>query len=199
MLRAEKQTIRAKKQMLRAKNRPIGAIWRSEAWMEGPHRGPIIKWSAVRTLPPLHRRPAQIPFLFLLPDRLTFVVVLFATGDGDFDCASFDRHDIADHPQFELFEFCFPALFEGFHPAAILGRVGKVDNDADEVVAVSDAGLAPVAFDALGFVAGGAKLLDDFEHRVSQPLCGDVAAVVELEGEQHLESPPLAAHNLPSR
>jgi hypothetical protein len=35
----------------------------------------------------------------------------------------FDRDEIADHPQFQLFELRFPSLFEGFHPGAILRRV----------------------------------------------------------------------------
>jgi hypothetical protein len=69
---------------------------------------------------------------------------------------------------------------------------------ADQVVAVECAAVPPVPLNVLCLVAGRAELLDDLQHGVSQPLGGDVAAVVELEGEQHLESPPPAAHSSPS-
>jgi hypothetical protein len=96
-----------------------------------------------------------------------------------------------------LLKFAFPAALECLHPAAVFLGVGYIDDEPNQVVAIENGALSPMAFDFLSFVAGGAELLDDFEEGVSEPLGGDVAAVVELEREQHLESPPLAAHKSP--
>jgi hypothetical protein len=37
-------------------------------------------------------------------------------------------------------------------------------------------------------------VVEDFEDGVGEPFAGDLAAVVKLQREQHLESPPVAAH-----
>jgi hypothetical protein len=37
----------------------------------------------------------------------------------------------------------------------------------------------------------------DFKNRIGQPFSRNIAAVIKLEWEQHLESPPLAAHSSP--
>ena len=111
---------------------------------------------------------------------------------------SFDGDEITHHPEFELFKLLLPPLLEPLHPLPVLGRVGYVYDEAHEVVAVHDRAVTSVPFDALGFITGGAELFDDLQNRLSQPFARDVAAVVELEREQHLESPPPAAHRSPS-
>src|SRR5437867_3626215 len=101
------------------------------------------------------------------------------------------------HPQIKLIELEFPSFFERFHPSTILRGVGNIHEEPDEVVAIEHAGMPPVAFYGLRLIAGGAELPNDFEHRVSQPLGGDVAGVVELERQEYLESPPPAGHSWP--
>jgi hypothetical protein len=96
-----------------------------------------------------------------------------------------------------LIEPLLPSLFECLHPPTILQRVRHVDAEANEVVAIENAGVPSVPFDALCLVAGGAEMLNDLEDGISQQLGWNVAAVVELEREQHLESPPPAAHSSP--
>jgi hypothetical protein len=39
--------------------------------------------------------------------------------------------------------------------------------------------MAPVAFDLLCLVAGGTEVIDNFENCVGNPLCRDVAPVIE--------------------
>ena len=56
--------------------------------------------------------------------------------------------------------------------------------------------MTPVPFELLCLVAGGAEVRDDFQDRFRKPLGRHVSPVIELQGEQHLESPPLAAHKL---
>jgi hypothetical protein len=86
---------------------------------------------------------------------------------------------------------------KAFIQARFFDVSGNINDEADKIVPIDGDALLPMPFDSLCFVACCAELADDFEHGVSQPLGWDVAAVVELEREQHLESPPLAAHSSP--
>src|ERR1043165_6351857 len=103
-----------------------------------------------------------------------------------------------DHPQLKLLQSRFPTPLECFHPKAIRACVGNINNNLDEIVAVDHALLPPMPFDLLCFVARRSKVLDNFHYCFSQPLGRNLCAVVELEWEQHLESPPLAGHMSPS-
>jgi len=67
-----------------------------------------------------------------------------------------------------------------------------------QIVPVLDTTMTPVPFELLCFVTGSAKASDHFQHRFRESLGGHVSPVIELQGEQHLESPPLAAHKLSS-
>jgi hypothetical protein len=109
----------------------------------------------------------------------------------------FNRDDVTNHPQLDLFKLCFPALLECLHPAPVVGGVRNVDDNSNKVVSIDHARLTPLTFDALRLIAGGPELFDDLQNRISQPFARNVAAVVELEWEQHLVSPPLAAHSSP--
>jgi len=51
-----------------------------------------------------------------------------------------------------------------------------------------------VSFDLLRLVAGGAKVIHDFQDGLSEQLAGHIPSVIELKWEQDLESPPFAAH-----
>jgi hypothetical protein len=64
---------------------------------------------------------------------------------------------MAHHPQFKLFEAGFPASFELAHPTSILGRVGHVDYEANEIVPVKDTAVTPVPFNLLSLVARDPK------------------------------------------
>jgi hypothetical protein len=53
--------------------------------------------------------------------------------------------------------------------------------------------MAPVAFDLLGLVTGGSIVIDDFEDGFGESFRRYRPPVIELEGKQHLETPPFAA------
>ena len=98
------------------------------------------------------------------------------------------------HPEFLLFQASLPAGLELFHPLAALGRVGRVHRDPPEVVRVEYPALPPVAFKLLGLVTGRSEVIHDLQDRFGKPFGGHIPPVIELEGEQPLESPPFAAH-----
>ena len=75
--------------------------------------------------------------------------------------------------------------------------IGNINDEAYEIITIGHAALTPVPFNFLCFVARGAKVIDDFKNRISEPLVWHVAAVVELKREQHLVTSPLARHRLP--
>ena len=104
----------------------------------------------------------------------------------------------AHGPEVDLLQLDTPALLEGHHPRVIRDRVGQVNNQPNKRIAVVSTTVPPMPLDALSLVAGSSEARNDFEDRVSQPLCRNVATVVELEREQYLESPPPAAHRSPS-
>jgi hypothetical protein len=104
---------------------------------------------------------------------------------------------IADHPEVELFETCLPASLELSKPTTVLGSVGDVDDDPDEIIAMQDLAVSPVPFDLLGLVARGPEAIHDLQDRLGQPLAGHFPAVIESEWEQDLEPPPVAAHRSP--
>jgi hypothetical protein len=54
--------------------------------------------------------------------------------------------------------------------------------------------MTPVTFEFLCLVTGRAEVVDNFQDRFRKPFGWDILAVIELEGEQHFESPPFAAH-----
>lgn len=51
-----------------------------------------------------------------------------------------------------------------------------------------------MAFDLLGLLTGGAKMIYDFQNCFGKQFGGYIASVIELKWEQDLESPPFAAH-----
>jgi hypothetical protein len=53
-----------------------------------------------------------------------------------------------------------------------------------------------MAFDLLRLIADGAKVPDDIENRLCKPFLRHISSIIELQGQQHLESPPIAAHRL---
>jgi hypothetical protein len=108
----------------------------------------------------------------------------------------FDR--IADHPEFDLFEAVLPTFLEPLHPLAISRRAGHVDSDSDQIIPIEDTTVPPMALDLLGFIAGRAKLVDNLQDGCGDPFGRNGTPVIELEGKQHLEAPPLAAHRWPS-
>jgi hypothetical protein len=116
---------------------------------------------------------------------------------GSFRSASLDVDDVANKPQFELIELLLPSLLESLHPLSVSIRVGKVYNEPNKIIAVENIRMAPMSLDFLRLVAGGSELIDNFKYCFSQQVGWNVATVVELEWEQHLESPPPAAHSSP--
>jgi hypothetical protein len=86
---------------------------------------------------------------------------------------------VADHPQFKLLETHFPAVLELPHPRPVVAGIGDVHDDANEVVAIGYGALAPMAFDLLRLVTGGAETVDDLKNGVRNPLWRNVAAVIE--------------------
>jgi len=109
----------------------------------------------------------------------------------------FNLDAITDHPEFKLFQASFPAFFEPFHPLTIFGRVRHVNDDSHEIVSVEDATMTPVAFDFLCLVTGRAEVVHDLQNGFGEPFRGHIPSIIELEREQYLESPPLAAHRSP--
>ena len=106
----------------------------------------------------------------------------------------FDLDEITDHPEFKLFEAGFPAALEILHPLAALRRIGHVHYQPHEIVPVDHTAVAPVALQLLSLVTGSAEVVDDFQDGFCQPLGRDIPTIIELKREQHLESPPVAAH-----
>lgn len=111
---------------------------------------------------------------------------------------SFDVDLVAHNPKLQLLEPILPARFELANPIAVVGGVGYVDDEPDEVVAVCHRAMPPVPFDLLRLVAGGTEALDDFEHGLGESIGRDLPTVIEPKGKQNLEPPPTVAHRSPS-
>src|SRR4029453_4239581 len=94
----------------------------------------------------------------------------------------FDLDAIAHHPQLHLLQTHFPTLFELSHPSAIPGTGGDIHDDSHQVVPVENSTVTPVPFHSLGLVTGRSEMLDDFEHRLSNPFSRDVTSIIEPEG-----------------
>jgi hypothetical protein len=96
--------------------------------------------------------------------------------------ALLNLNPIAHHPKLELDELLLPAHLELLlHPLAILCRVGHIDYDLYQIISIDDTSVTPMTFDLLSLIAGCAKVIYDFQHRVSQPFRGYFSTVVELE------------------
>ena len=106
----------------------------------------------------------------------------------------FDLDSITDHPEFNLFESGLPPILEVFQPLSVFDGVSDIDYKLDQVVAIQNSGVAPVSFNFLCFLACSAKVDDDFQVSLSQPLRRQFPAIIKLEGQEHLVSPPIAAH-----
>jgi hypothetical protein len=101
---------------------------------------------------------------------------------------------VADHPELKLLQALLPPELVPPHPVSVLRRIRDVNDDANELIVVENAGVSPMAFDWLGFLASCAEVFDDFEDRLDQPLSWHEALVVEPQRKQHLEAPPSALH-----
>jgi len=53
-----------------------------------------------------------------------------------------------------------------------------------------------VALDFLCLITGGAEVVNYFQDCFREPFGWNIAAIIELEREQYLESPPSAAHRM---
>jgi hypothetical protein len=109
----------------------------------------------------------------------------------------FDLDAVTDQPMLQLLQTGFPAGFEVAHPSSIFRSIGNIDDETNQIVAIQSSVVALVPFDTLRFMAGGAKLIDHLQNRFAQPPGRHFASIIELQREQHLESPPPAAHRLP--
>ena len=69
---------------------------------------------------------------------------------------------VTHHPKIELFEPGFPASFELFHPLVISSGVGYINDELHEIVSINNATVAPMPFQFLRFVIGGAEVIHDF-------------------------------------
>ena len=101
---------------------------------------------------------------------------------------------MTNHPQVDLFESTTPALFVLFHPTPITREIRHVDHKLHKVITDDLPHRVPVSFDLLRLVAGGAKVIHDFQDGLSEQFAGHIPSVIELKWEQDLESPPFAAH-----
>ena len=90
----------------------------------------------------------------------------------------YDTH----HPQFKLFEAHFPAVFELFHPLAIPGVVGNINDYPHEVISIENTTIPPVTFHFLRLVTCSPEVIHDFEDGVGDPLCRDIPAIIEPQG-----------------
>src|SRR5579872_7337546 len=99
----------------------------------------------------------------------------------------FDSDHVAHHPEVQLFEPDHPPHLKVLHPSSVFGGIRHVHKQARETVAVGDVRVTPVPFDGLRFVTCCTEMVNEFEYGLSQPFVRNVAAVVELEWEQHLE------------
>ena len=87
----------------------------------------------------------------------------------------------------------------------VLTPVGVLDRDKQlgvvkeltEIVAAAAGDVTLSDRTWVQIVESLSEVIDDLEDGFSQPFGWDLAAVVELEWKQHLESPPLAAHRSP--
>jgi hypothetical protein len=75
--------------------------------------------------------------------------------------------------------------------------VRHIYDNTDKIVSILHAAVPPVPFHFLGLVTGSSKTIHDFQHGFAESLRRHIATVIELQWEQHLESPPLVAHKLP--
>ena len=98
------------------------------------------------------------------------------------------------HPEFVLFQANLAAVLKLFHPLAAVRGICHVNNQPHEIIPIEDTALAPMAFEFLCFVAGGSEVVYDFQDRFCKSFGGHIPPVIELKREQHLESPPPAAH-----
>jgi len=90
-----------------------------------------------------------------------------------------------------LLELLFPSRLERFYPKTIFLLARHVDDDSREIVAVNDSSLFSAPFDDLRFITGGAEAIADFQHGQRKPRRGDIATIIELSRQHHLETLPL--------
>jgi hypothetical protein len=77
-----------------------------------------------------------------------------------------------DHPKVQLFESRFPAVFEVPQPLPIVGGVSHIVDDLDKIVAIKNAAMALVSFNLLRLITRSAKMIDDFEDSICNPIRG---------------------------
>lgn len=93
-------------------------------------------------------------------------------------------YPVTHHPQFKLLKPGLPVCLEALHPLAVGLGIGNINNNFYEIVAVHDAADTPVPLDFLRFVAGGAKMVDDFQDCFGQPLRRYVAPSLNWRGSK---------------
>src|SRR5262249_45961526 len=93
-----------------------------------------------------------------------------------------DLDAIAHHPQLQLLQTYFQALFELSHPLAIPSAVGDIHDAPYQVVPIENPTVTPVLFHSLGLITGRSKVLDDFKHCLGDPFAWDVSSIIEPEG-----------------
>ena len=74
--------------------------------------------------------------------------------------------------------------------------VREIDDEPHEGVTNYNATLTPMSFDTLSLLADRTEAIHDLQDRFGKPLTRNISTVIELEGEQHLELPPVTAHRL---
>ena len=97
-----------------------------------------------------------------------------------------DLDRVGRHPDLDLLEAALQPLLELEEETAMLGLVGDIDEDPNQVVAVSLALVAPEAADRLRLGRDGPELLLPFEQGLRDEVVGHGLAVIEPEREQDL-------------
>lgn len=107
---------------------------------------------------------------------------------------SFNFNSVANHPNLKLIETTLPPNLELLHPFPIFRGVRNIHNDSRQVVTVDVSFMELVADNIQVLETDTGELIEDFENRITQKLFGYFPAIIPLERDQYLESPPSAGH-----
>lgn len=98
------------------------------------------------------------------------------------------------HPNVDLLETLFQAFFEVDEELSVLGRVGNINEDANQLVSIKFSLMTPLALYDLRFRRCGAELSFQFQECVSHKLRRNWTIIIEPRGQQYFETPEWLRH-----
>jgi hypothetical protein len=106
---------------------------------------------------------------------------------------------VRSHPDIDLLKPRLQSLFEFDKEFAGLGRIRAVNEQRNEIVAVSLSLVLPRSLNCLGLDGDSTETLSQLQQRIGDQFAWDGLAVIELHWQEDFEPPKRFAHRWPAR